>query len=156
MPGEVLMALAQFAGQTVAAAAVTDVWESARHKVARLLGRGDQRKTEVAQRWLDETHQHLTTAQGADLEPARAAAVRRWEDRFADLLDEDPAVEADLRTLVEEIAAQLPAGMVSAADHSVAAGRDVNITASGGGVAAGVIHGNVAPPGPTSSGPANP
>jgi hypothetical protein len=34
MPGEVLMALAQFAGQTLAAAAVTDVWESARHKVA--------------------------------------------------------------------------------------------------------------------------
>jgi hypothetical protein len=156
MPGEVLMALAQFAGQTVAAAAVTDVWESARHKVARLLGRGDQGKTEVAQQWLDETHQKLTAVQGADLEPARAAAVRRWEDRFADLLDEDPVLEADLRALVEEIAAQLPAGMVSAAGHSVAAGRDVNITASGGGVAAGVIHGNVAPPGPTSPGPANP
>ena len=156
MPGEVLMALAQFAGQTLAAAAVTDVWESARHKVARLLGRGDQRKTEVAQRWLDETHQQLTAAQGADLEPARATAARRWEGRFADLLDEDPAVEADLRALVEEIAAELPAGMVSAADHSVAAGRDVNITASGGGTAAGVIHGNVAPPNPTPPGPANP
>ena len=51
--------------------------------------------------------------------------------------------------------AQLPAGMVSAADHSVAAGRDVNITASGGGTAAGVIHGNVAPPDPTPPGPAN-
>jgi len=156
MPGEVLMALAQFAGQTLAAAAVTDMWESARHKVARLLGRGDQRKTEVAQRWLDETHQQLIAAQGADLEPARTAAARRWEGRFADLLDEDPAVEADLRALVEEIAAELPAGMVSAADHSVAARRDVNITASGGGTAAGVIHGNVAPPNPTSPGPANP
>ena len=32
MLGEALMALAQFAGQTVAAAAVTDVWEAARHK----------------------------------------------------------------------------------------------------------------------------
>ena len=58
-------------------------------------------------------------------------------------------MEADLRALVQEIQAQLPAGTVSAADHSVAAGRDVNITASGGGVAAGVIHGNVAPPDPT-------
>ena len=156
MPGEVLMALAQFAGQTVAAAAVTDVWESARHKVARLLGRGDPRKTEAGTSggWT-ETHQQLTAAQGADLEPARAAAARRWEGRLADLLDEDPAVEADLRALVEEIAAELPAGMVSAADHSVAAGRDVNITASGGGTAAGVIHGNVAPPNPTPPGPAN-
>jgi hypothetical protein len=154
MPGEVFMALAQWAGQTVAAAAVTDVWEAARHKVARLLGRGDARKTETAERWLDKTRQQLTTAQGPDLEPVQAAAARRWEGRFADLLDEDPGVEAELRALVEEIAAQLPAGMVSAADHAVAAGRDVNIGADRGGIAAGVIHGNVAPPGPTPPGPA--
>jgi hypothetical protein len=155
MPGEVLMALAQWAGQTVAGAAVTDVWEAARQKVARLLGRGNPRKTEAVEQWLDETHQQLTASEGADLEPARAEAARRWEGRFADLLDEDPGVEADLRALVEEIAAQLPTGVVSATDHSVAAGRDVNITASGGGTAAGVIHGNVAPPGPTPPGPAN-
>jgi hypothetical protein len=37
----------------------------------------------------------------------------------------------------------------------VAAGRDVEITASGG-VAAGVIHGNVAPGNPTLPGPAMP
>ena len=155
MLAEGLIALAQFAGQTVAAAAVTDMWETARHKVARLLGRGDPRKTEAAERWLDETHQQVTAAQGADLEPVQAAAARRWEGRFADLLDEDPGVEADLRAVVEEIAAQLPAAVVSAADHSVVAGRDVNITATGGGVAAGVLHGNVTPPGPTRPGPAN-
>ena len=155
MPGEVLMALAQWAGQTVAAAAVTDVWEGARRKVARLLGRGNPKKTEAVERWLDQTHQQLAAAQGTDLAPARAEAARRWESRFADLLDEDPEVEADLRGVVQEIAAQLPAGVVSAADHSVAAGRDMNITASGGGVAAGVIHGNVAPPNPTPPGPAN-
>ena len=149
------MALAQWAGQTVAAAAVTDVWEAARHKVARLLGRGDPRKTEVAERWLDQTHQQLAAVRGTDLEPLQAAAAQRWEGRFADLLDEDQSVEADLRALVGEIAAQLPAGMMSAADHSVAAGRDVNITASGGGTAAGVIHGNVAPPNPTPPGPAD-
>ena len=155
MPGEVLIALAQWAGQTVVAAAVTDVWESARHEVARLLGRGDSRKTEAAERWLSETHQQLTAAQGADLQPVQAAAARRWEGRFADLLDEDPGIEADLRALVEEIAAQLPPGMVSAADHSVAAGGNVNIAAFGGGTAAGVIHGDVRPPDPTSQGPAN-
>jgi len=155
MLAEGLIALAQFAGQTVAAAAITDAWEAARHKVARLLGHGDPGKTEAAGRWLDETRQQLTVAEGADLEPVRAAAAQRWEGRFADLLDEDPGVEADLRALVEEIQAQLPAGVASAVGHSVAAGRDVHITASGGGTAAGVIHGDVAPPDPTSRGPAS-
>lgn len=148
------MALAQFAGQTVAAAAITDLWESARSRFAKVLGRGDARKTEVAGRWLDQTRQQLTAAPGFDLEPARAAQAERWAGRFADLLDEDPSVESQLRTLVEQIAAELPAAAVSAGDHSVAAGRDVNITASGGGTAAGVIHGNVTPPGPTIPGPA--
>jgi hypothetical protein len=152
---EGLIALAQWAGQTVAAAAVTDVWEAARDKVAQLLGRGDPGKAEVVGRWLDETRQQLAAAEGADPGPVRAAAAQRWEGRFADLLDEDPGVEAGLRALVEEIQARLPAGVTSAAGHSVAAGRDVNITASGGAVAAGVIHGNVAPPGPTPPGPGN-
>lgn len=153
MPGEVLIALAQFAGQTVAAAAITDVWESARDKFARLLGRGDARKTEVVEGWLAQTRDQLAAA-GSELESVRAAQVQRWADRFADLLDEDPGVEAVLRVLVEEVAAQLPTAPVSAADYAVAAGRDVHITASGRGTAAGVIHGSVAPPNPTLPGPA--
>lgn len=156
MPGEVLMALAQFAGQTVAAAAITDVWESARSRFARLLGRGDARKTQVADGWLAQTREQLAAAgPGAEVEQAKQA--ERWAGRFADLLDEDPGVEAELRVLVDEVAAQLPAGAVSAADHSLAAGRDVNILASGGGLAAGVVHGNVTLPGnPTPPGPAQP
>ena len=153
MPGDVLMALAQFAGQTVATAAVTDVWEAFRGRFARLLGRGDARRTQVAEQWLAQTRQQLTVAPGSELERAREAAAERWAGRFADLLDEDPEIEAELRALVEEVAARLPAGAVSAAGHSVAAGRDVNITGSGGGTAAGVIHGNVAPPDPTVPGP---
>jgi len=153
MPGEVLIALAQWAGQTVAAAAVTDVWESARQKFAGLLGRGNPRKTEVAERWLAETHEELTAAAGADLEPARAAQAQRWQGRFADLLDEDPGIEADLRALVEEIQAELPASVVSAADHSVAAGGNVNISATSGGVAAAVIHGDVSAGNPPVPGP---
>jgi hypothetical protein len=152
MPGEVLMALAQWAGQTVAAVAVTDLWESARRKFARLLGGGDARKAEVAERWLAETHEQLTAVEGADLERARTAQAQRWEGRFADLLDEDPGAEADLRALVEEIRAALPTDLVSATDHGVAAARDVNISADRGGIAAGVIHGNVAPPNPPGPG----
>jgi len=154
MPGEVLMALAQFSGQTVAAAAITDVWEAARSRFARLLGRGDARRIQAAEQWLAETREQLTVAaMGPGLEQARMAAAERWTGRFADLLDEDSGAEAELRALVAEIAAQLPAGVVSAAGHSVAAGRDVNITALGG-TAAGVIHGDVSPPDPIRPDPA--
>jgi hypothetical protein len=45
---------------------------------------------------------------------------------------------------------------VVASDHATAAGRDVNVTASGGGTAAAVIHGNVSPANPTTPGPARP
>ena len=150
MPGDAVIALAQFAGQTVAAAAVTDAWEAVRSRFARLLGRGDARRTQVVEQWLAQTRRQLTTmGPGSGVEQAREAAAERWASRIADLLDEDPSMEGDLSVLVKDLAALLRDGPVSTADHSVAAGRDVNITASGGGTAAAVIHGTVAPPGPT-------
>ncbi len=152
MLAEALMALAVLAGNTVVAAATTDAWEAARRGFARLLGRGDPERTKVAERRLAETHEQLTGAAGGDLESAQSALQTQWATRLADLLEEDPAAEADLRALVQEIQARLPTGVISAADHAVAAGRDINVTASGGGVAAGVIHGNVAPPGPWQPG----
>jgi hypothetical protein len=154
MSGDVLMALAQFAGQTVAAAAITDVWESVRGRFARLLGRGDARKTEVADGWLSQTRAELVAATPGTAEQARQSAAERWAGRFSDLLDEDPSVEAELRAIADDVAAQLPAGTVSTGSYSVAAGQDVRIEAVGGSVAAGVIHGDVTPPNPTGPGPA--
>jgi hypothetical protein len=146
--------LAALAGNTVVTAATTDAWEAARRGFARLLGRGDPGQEQLAEQRLAETREQLTGAHDTDLEQARAALAGRWATRLADLLEENPGAEDDLRVLVQQIQAALPAGTVSAADHAVAAGRDVNISASGGGIAAGVIHGNVTP-GPTQPGPAN-
>ena len=140
----------------MAAAAITDAWESVRGRFARLLGRGDARKTQVAEGWLAQTGEQLAAVAPGELEEARRAAAERGAGRFADLLDEDPAIEERLRALVQEVAAELPAGAVSASGYSVAAGRDVNITANTGGTAAGVIQGNVTPPDPTTPGPAKP
>ena len=151
---EALIALAALAGNTVVAAASTDAWEAAKHKLAGLLGRGDPRREQLAEDRLEETRQQLARVSGQEREKAQADLGQVWQVRLVDLLAEDPAVEAELRALVEEIRAQLPAGKVSAADHAVAAGRDVNITSSPGGVAAAVIHGNVTA-GPTAPGPAS-
>ncbi len=149
-----LMALASLAGQTVVTAAVTDTWEAARRKFAQLLGRGDSNKTKLADQRLTETHDQLARAAGTDLERTRTALAERWAGRLADLLEEDPDMEPDLRVLLQEIQAVLPADMMSAVGHVIVAGQDVNITASGGGIAAGMIHGNVALPNPPSPSPA--
>jgi hypothetical protein len=146
------MVLAQFAGQTVAAAAITDVWEGVRGRFARLLGRGDAHKTQVAGKWLEQTQRQLVVARPGELETVYSVQAQRWTDRFADLLDEDPSIEAELRALADEVAARLPARPMIASDHSVSVGRDLRISASRGGTAAGVIHGDVALPNPTVPG----
>ena len=151
---EALVALTSLAGNTVVAAATTDAWEAARRKFGQLLGRGDKNRTKLVERRLDETRQQLEGVTGQELEQTRANLGKAWQVRLADLLEEDPGIEADLRALVEEIRASLPATVFSAADHSVAAGGDVKITAQDGGVAAGVVHGNVTPSNPSGPGPA--
>ena len=153
MLAETLMSLAELAGLTVVAAAVTDSWEAARRGFTRVLSRGDSSKEKLAEQRLGETREQLIGAQGADLERVRASLAERWAGRLADLLEEHPDAEADLRAVVQQIQATMPAGTAFAADHSVAAGGNVSITASGGGTAAGVIHGNVTP-GPTPPGTA--
>lgn len=150
-----LASLASLAGQTVVTVAATDAWGTAKRGVARLLGRGDPARTELAERRLEQTRDQLTGVPAAELERVQARLEATWRTRLLDLLEEHPDTVADLRVLVEQIQAQLPAGAVSAAGHGVAAGRDVNIAASDGGTAAGTVHGNVAPGNPTSPGPAH-
>lgn len=147
---EELLSLVSLASRTVLAAAATDAWETAKSGIARLLGRGDLHSTEVAERRLEQTRQQLTGASPAD----RAQLEATWRTRLLDLLDEQPDAAADLRTLIQHLQALLPVGVVSAADRGVVAGRDVRVTASGGGVAAGAVHGNISLQNPTIPGPA--
>jgi len=150
MLAEGLMALASLAGKTLVTAAGTDTWEEAERGIARLLGRGDPRQEQLAKGRLEETREQLAGAEGAELEQVRAALAARWATRFADLLDDDTGVEADLRVLVQRIQKGLPADTVSATDRSVAAGREVNFGADHSRVAAGAIYGSVASAGPGS------
>jgi hypothetical protein len=149
-----VLSLASLAGQTVVTAAVTDGWGTAKRGFARLLGRGDAARTELAEQRLEQARDQLAVVPAAELGQVQAELAGAWRTRLLDLVEEHPDAVADLRALVEQIQAQLPAGAVSAADHAIAAGRDVNITASGGGIAAGTVHGNVAPGNPTIPGPA--
>jgi hypothetical protein len=148
-----ISSLAALAGNAVVTAALTDAWETVRQRFARLFGRGQP--DSATERRLDATHSKLTATPAAELAEAQDDLAAQWTTRLADLLDEHPDAEAELRALVAEVQAMLPAESVSSADHSLAAARDINIGADRGSVAAGVIHGNVAPPGPTQPGPAS-
>jgi len=151
---EEFVSLASLAARTVVAAAVTDAWGITKRGFARLLGRGDVGQTELAERRLEQAREQLAGVPVADLEQLQAQLEGTWQTRLLDLLEEHPETAADLLALVDQVQAQLPAGAVSATGYGVAAGRDVNITASGGGVAAGTLHGNVTPGNPTTPGPA--
>ena len=62
MLAEGLTALASLAGNTVAAAATTDAWEAARRKFARLLGRGDPKREQLAEQRLEETREQMNAS----------------------------------------------------------------------------------------------
>ena len=140
-----VVALAAMAAAALVQAMVTDGWEGVLHKVARLFGRGQP--DAMIERRLDATRDQLAAATPGDLETLQAALAAQWETRFADLLADHPDAAAELAALVKEIKPD-----VTATDHSVAAGGNVTPTATSGGVAANVIHGDVHP-GPTRPGP---
>jgi len=141
-------ALAALAGNSLVTAVVTDAWEGVRHKIATWFGRGKPDPKTLER--LDRTHAELTAAAPADLGRMRQDLGREWAGRFKDLIADYPDAAGELDGLVQ----QIQASTAVALDHGVAAGRDVTITASTSGVAAGVVHGNVRT-GPTRPGPAS-
>ncbi|HJY58778.1 MAG TPA: tetratricopeptide repeat protein [Streptosporangiaceae bacterium] len=131
MLGESLLALAALAGQTVVDAATTDVWQTVEHRYAQLLGRGDTEQTHLVEQWLEETREQLAGLAGADMELIRTALAGRWAGRWADLLEENPAAEAELRARVQETQAALPAERRSVPHHAISPNGDVSTYAAG-------------------------
>jgi hypothetical protein len=86
----------------------TDVWQTARRRVAGLLGGGDKVREQWARRWLDQTRNQLQDASGDELKQVRAALEAVWRTRLADLLVEDPGAADKLWDLVRQVKAELP------------------------------------------------
>jgi hypothetical protein len=152
---EALLSLASLAGRTIVAAAASDGWETVKRGLARLFGRGNEARAGAAARRLEQAREELAGVPAGELGIAQDRVAAAWQTRLLDLLEEHPELAGELRALVDRSWAQQPAGSVSAVGHGVAAGRDVNVGASGGGVAAVTIHGNVSPGNPTVPDPAS-
>ena len=100
-------ALAVVAGNSVVAAAVTDAFEGVRRTVARIFGR--DKADPGTERRLDATRLRLTAISEDDADDARTAQAGQWATRFADLLAEHPEAAAEVRALVADLQAALPA-----------------------------------------------
>jgi hypothetical protein len=87
-------------------AMVTDGWEGARKKIAKLFGRGDKERTDDTLDRLDRTHTELTQLSGDGLEQARQQQVLAWQTRLGDLLGKYPGAKDELSQIVSEIGAR--------------------------------------------------
>jgi hypothetical protein len=148
---EILVGLAASGGTAVVTAAGTDAWVGTKTRVAQLLGRDGQREEAVLRR-LDQTAADLEQASTEDaqgvLEQVRGAQSQSWETRFTDLLQDLPEPErdeaiAELRSLVEHVQQHSPGSGASAGTGGLAVAGDVNIRATSGSMAAGVVHGGM-------------
>jgi hypothetical protein len=102
--------LPALAASTLVAAAMTDVWATARDGFASVFGQGGP--DPVAASELDATRDELTSL-NANLGQARSALEEQWAARLTGLLDSRPDAEAELRRLVADIWARLPVRLAS-------------------------------------------
>ncbi|MER6162879.1 hypothetical protein ABT147_46695 [Streptomyces sp. NPDC001868] len=152
MLAEALAALAAAAGTAVVQAAGTDAWSGFREGAARWFGRGDAERERAELERLEQAAVALGAAGDSGAE-VRIRQETAWQTRFETVLEAvdeagREAAAAELRALLAQYAA--PAAGVSAGPGGVAAGRDVNISAEQGSIAATVIHGgaSIHPPTP--------
>ncbi|WP_327105990.1 hypothetical protein [Nonomuraea glycinis] len=128
MLSEALAALAAAGGTALVSAMSTDAWTSAKQGFARLLGRGGPERQEVAERRLERSRQELAGATSREPERARVEQEAAWRLRLSDLLEDDPAAEAELRVLVARFGAAVPAS----GERSISIGGDNSGIASTG------------------------
>ncbi|WP_030338482.1 hypothetical protein [Streptomyces sp. NRRL S-1022] len=152
---EALTVLAATGGTAVVQAAGTDAWEGFRRRVAVWFGRGDAEREFGELARLDQTAADLAAEDGVAAERIRIRQEAWWQARFEGLLeglaqDERDRAVAELQSLLE--AARASEAVVG--NGALAVGRDLNVSADNGSVAAGVINGGVQlspPPPPVSS-----
>jgi hypothetical protein len=107
MVAEWIMALATAGSSSLVAAAATDVWASARAGFSQLLSRAGSRSAAEAR--LDATAGEIGQCSDAERDGVRQRLLRAWQVRLGDLLEEHPDAVDELRRLISQVQAALPA-----------------------------------------------
>ncbi|MBV1938573.1 hypothetical protein KUF83_18665 [Streptomyces sp. BV286] len=137
---EVLVSLAAAGGGAVVQAAGTDAWSRFSSQVARWLGRGDAQSEQGELERLRDSASELVSAGQA--EHVRLHHEALWQERIERLLE--TLGDLERRQAAEELRVLLH-GYARPADDSghagPAVGRDVNVRADNGSIAANVLNG---------------
>lgn len=143
MAAEWIPSLAALGAQALLGAAATDAWQGVKLGFARLFGRRGGVGSEVVSARLDAAAAEVEQADQADRERVRAALLPPWQTRLSDLLEEHPSVAEELRGMIEEVRAALPAIQLQGAT-AIATGS-VSQTSEGGTQVAvtGVVSGDL-------------
>ncbi|MFJ2193892.1 hypothetical protein ACIOJE_39095 [Kitasatospora sp. NPDC087861] len=129
---DALVELATAGGTAIVSAAATDIWQGTKGRVARLFGRGDDRDEQRVSVQLDRIPQELDQAPEPQQERVRTALQNRWTEKLAELLEENPELEEDLRSLVEAVRAAVPLPQQTFVQNNNAYGSSTqNITQTG-------------------------
>ncbi|MFE7582229.1 hypothetical protein ACFU5Y_11810 [Streptomyces gardneri] len=142
---QALTAVAAAGGLAVVQAAGTDAWTGVRQAVARWFGRGDGERERVELERLDRTAEALAAAEGDTAVSLRVRQEAAWQTRIEAVLEQ--LDDTERRDAADELWALLdryrtPGG--ASADHKgVAISGDVTARATRGGIAMGVVNGEV-------------
>lgn len=112
-----LAALASSAATALIAAWTTDAWTGVKERVSRLLGRGDDVRTATADAELVVLRGSLVSAVESGETARVAEAERQWRGRLTDLLRDEPAAAAELRSVLSELEEVASAERPLAGDH---------------------------------------
>lgn len=107
MLGELAVELAGAGGTALVGAMATDAWQATRSGVAGLFGRGGADRQAAIEAQLDGNA--ALVAQAGDPDEVRASLVAVWRLQLEALLREHPDVVEELRALVAQVRAALPA-----------------------------------------------
>ena len=122
MLAEALAALASTGATALVTAMVTDGWEGARTRFARLLGRGDVKQAAAAAQ-LEQSKAMLVAASGAELEGVRADQEAVWRARLEQLLERDPLAEEELQVFIADVQAHTVASAGQVEQQAIAFGQ---------------------------------
>ncbi|PRX47411.1 hypothetical protein B0I32_1428 [Nonomuraea fuscirosea] len=113
-------ALIEAACAALLGAMANDAWSMARARFARLFGQGDARQEEITLERLDQSAAAVEASPPQAHEAIRQKLLPSWRTRIGDLLQEQPEIADELRTLVEQIRGQLPPAQAATIQTNVA------------------------------------